>query len=209
VSPPGRPTPFATAARFRAWLEEHHAGEKELVIQLFKNHARTKGMGYAEALDEALCYGWIDGVRRSHDQDSFTVRFTPRKPKSIWSAVNIRHVARLEAEGRMRPPGRAAFQARIEERSRVYSFESKPLELAPAYARKLRGNPRAWKYFQAQAPWYRRTCQFWVMSAKQEATRERRLDTLIECSARGAPVGPLDRTNRGRARSRPKKEKRS
>jgi uncharacterized protein YdeI (YjbR/CyaY-like superfamily) len=169
----------------------HHGTEQELVVRLFRNHARERGMGYPDALDEALCFGWIDGVRRAFDEDSFTVRFTPRKPKSIWSTVNIRHVERLKAGGRMREPGLAAFARRTESRSRAYSFESKPLALAPAYEKRLRANRRAWAWFRTQAPWYRRTSAFWVMSAKREETRERRLAALIAHSARGARIGPL------------------
>jgi uncharacterized protein YdeI (YjbR/CyaY-like superfamily) len=199
MTPTTKPTPFRSARAFRAWLGKHHATATELVIHLFKTHASERGMGYAEALDEALCFGWIDGIRRAHDEDSFTVRFTPRKPNSIWSAVNIRHVARLEAAGRMRPPGLAAFARRTEKRSRVYSFESRNVELAPAYARRFRANRSAWSYFESQAPWYRRTSVFWVMSAKQDETRERRLGVLIDCSARGTPIPQLMRKPSARA----------
>src|SRR5580765_3208304 len=171
----GPPVAFANAAAFRAWLAKHHASEKELVVQVFKTSAAHRGLGHREALDEALCFGWIDGVRRSHDADSFTVRFSPRKPRSKWSLVNIRRVGELEAAGRMRKPGLAAFRARDENDPRRYSFESKPVALDPALEKRLRANGRAWRYFQEQAPWYRRTSSFWVMSAKREETRERRL----------------------------------
>jgi uncharacterized protein YdeI (YjbR/CyaY-like superfamily) len=184
------PTAFASAAAFRAWLEEHGGDTPELPLRLFKVHARDRGLTYKEALDEALCFGWIDGVRRSLDADSFSVRFTPRKPRSRWSAVNVRRAKELVAEGRMRPPGLAAFEARTAD-SAGYSFESRPAELPPAFTKRFRANASAWAWFQAQAPWYRRTCAFWVMSAKREETRESRLAALVESSARGIPVPPL------------------
>ena len=187
------PTAFRTPELFRAWLERHHDTERELLVRLFKVHASHRGMGYAQALDEALCFGWIDGVRRWFDEHSFTVRFTPRKPASIWSAVNIRRVAELEAADRMRPSGTAAFQRRTERRSRIYAYESEVVDLAPAYAEAFRANKRAWTYFEAKPPGYRRLCTFWVMSAKQESTRERRLGVLIEYSARGTTIPHLTR----------------
>ncbi len=157
-------------------------------MRIWKTRARDRGLGYAQALDEALCFGWIDGVRRALDADSFTIRFSPRKPRSIWSGINIRHVRRLEAEGRMRPAGRAAFRARDPKRSRIYSFESRFRGLPAPFRKRLRAEAAAWAFFTAQAPWYRRTASFWVMSAKREETRERRLAQLIECSAAGRPI---------------------
>jgi uncharacterized protein YdeI (YjbR/CyaY-like superfamily) len=185
------PTAFASAAAFRTWLAKHHASEPELIVRVFKTSASHLGLGYRDAVDEALCYGWIDGVRRSLDADSFTVRFSPRKPRSKWSVVNVRRVGELEAAGRMRKPGLAAFRARDENDSRRYSFESKPVALDPALEKKLRTNGHAWKYFQEQAPWYRRTSAFWVMSAKREETRERRLGILLDCCARGMRIPVL------------------
>ncbi|HKA90431.1 MAG TPA: YdeI/OmpD-associated family protein [Haliangiales bacterium] len=186
-----QPRAFASAAEFRAWLARH-AGEPELVVRLYKTHARARGMTYKEALDEALCFGWIDGVRRSIDADTFSVRFTPRKPKSYWSAVNIRRARELEAEGRMAPAGLAAFRDRAVARER-YSFESRVRELGPAETKALRARARAWAYYQAQPPWYRRTSAFWVMSAKKAETRARRLAQLIAASEKGEPIGPLRR----------------
>jgi uncharacterized protein YdeI (YjbR/CyaY-like superfamily) len=150
-------------------------------------------MTYRQALDEALCLGWIDGVRRSLDEASFSVRFTPRKPKSAWSAVNVARVGQLRAEGRMHPAGLAAFDARVKT---GYSHESRPQALAPAYLKKLRANARAWRFFEAQPPWYRRTCAFWVMSARRPETRARRLDVLISSSERQESVPPLKRPAR-------------
>jgi uncharacterized protein YdeI (YjbR/CyaY-like superfamily) len=180
----------STSASFRAWLERNHARATELFLRCRKTGAAGRGVTYREALDEALCIGWIDGVRRAVDEDSFSVRFTPRKPKSAWSAVNIARARQLEAEGRMHPAGLEAFRARVKPR---YSYESRPLDLAPAYLAKLRARPRAWRFFEAQPPWYRRTCAFWIMSAKQPATRERRLDVLIESSEQQKGVPPLRR----------------
>jgi uncharacterized protein YdeI (YjbR/CyaY-like superfamily) len=186
-----RPTSFASREAFRAWLEAHHASVKELLIRLYKSHARGEGMTYREALDEALSFGWIDGVRRRYDERSFVQRFSPRRAKSFWSQVNLKRYRELEAEGRVAAPGRAAFGARDRKTKGKYSFESKPLALAPVYARKLRAQPKAWEYFQSRPPWYRRVCAFWVMSAKKPETRARRLDQLITSSARGVVVGPL------------------
>ena len=162
-------------------------------MRCYKSHAKDKGLSYRQALDEALCFGWIDGVRRSVDVDSFSTRFTPRKPKSKWSAVNIRRAAELEAEGKMTEAGRKAFAARHANRSTHYSFEEKPRKLDAAGNRLFQANRPAWEFFQAQAPWYRRTSIFWVTEAKREETRRRRLAALIACSARGEPIGPLKR----------------
>jgi uncharacterized protein YdeI (YjbR/CyaY-like superfamily) len=162
----------------------------ELLLLCRKTAAAGRGVTYREALDEALCIGWIDGVRRSVDEDSFSVRFTPRKAKSGWSAVNIARARQLEAEGRMHPAGLAAFRARVKPE---YSYESRPRALAPAYLKKFRAHPRAWNFFSVQPPWYRRTCAFWIMSAKRAETRERRLDVLIRRSEQEEGVLPLGR----------------
>ena len=146
-----KPRAFRALTELRAWLVRNHAREKELFIRCYKNHAKHKGVTYFQAVDEALCFGWIDGVRRPIDQDTFNVRFTPRKPKSIWSAVNIKRARGLEADGRMHPSGLAAFRAREKSRMMRYSFESKPLDLDAAYARKLRKNRRAWTFFHARS----------------------------------------------------------
>lgn len=184
---------FPGVAAFRAWLERHHDREGELLIRCFKVHAADRGMTYPQAVDEALCWGWIDGVRRSLDEDSFSVRFSPRKPRSVWSAVNIKRARELDAEGRMAAPGRSAFEARRSARG-IYSFESKPTDFPPAMKRRLRSDARAWRFWSAQPPGYRRTATFWVLSAKQEPTRERRLDVVIASSARGERIPLLART---------------
>jgi uncharacterized protein YdeI (YjbR/CyaY-like superfamily) len=207
TTPPS--TPFRTPQAFHAWLEAHHADAAELVVRCFKTHAAGRGMTYSQALDEALCFGWIDGVRRSVDADSFSVRFTPRQEKSKWSAVNVARARVLEREGRMRPPGLVAFRKRSDGDSEApYSYESRPQELAPAYAKRIRANPRARAFYESQPPWYRRTTAFWVMSAKQEETRLRRLSALIACSEAGRPIDALARAPKtGRASARPKKKR--
>ncbi len=189
---PNSPTSFRTQAAFRAWLAKRHAKVAELIVRCYKVHAADRGITYAQALDEALCHGWIDGVRRSLDADSFSIRFTPRKPKSNWSRVNVAHVARLTKAGRMAQPGLDAFARRTEARSGVYSFERRD-ELAPAHLEAIRASRAAWDFYQRQTPWYRRTTAHWVMSAKLEGTRTKRLAQLIDCSARSEPIPPLDR----------------
>jgi uncharacterized protein YdeI (YjbR/CyaY-like superfamily) len=190
---PPLPRTFRSAAAFRAWLARHHARESEILLRCFKVSAVHRGVTYPQALDEALCFGWIDGVRRSFDAESFVTRFTPRRPGSKWSKVNIGHYRRLEAAGRVRPAGRAAFEARPAEHPVRYSFEERPTDLDPAFLRTFRANRDAWAYYQAQAPWYRRVSAFWVMSAKRPETRERRLARLMTDCAAQRPIKPLDR----------------
>jgi len=182
---------FATAAHFRAWLEARHGTAKELLVRCYKNHASDRGMTYAQALDEALCFGWIDGVRRRVDADSFSVRFSPRKLKSAWSAVNLRRVRRLQSAGRLRPPGLAALRTWKQRGATPHSYDSRPKALDRASLTKLRANRRAWTFFRSQPPWYRRTSASWVLAAKRPETRQRRLEALIACSARGEPIQPL------------------
>jgi uncharacterized protein YdeI (YjbR/CyaY-like superfamily) len=193
VPRPAPPTAFDSAAAWRRWLERYHATAEALVVRVRKSRVAAPGLGYREALDEALCYGWIDGVRRRIDEDAFSVRFTPRRPGSVWSAVNISRAEQLEAEGRMHPAGLAALAARTERRSRVYSYENREIALAESYARRFRRDRRAWGWFQAQSPWYRRMSAFWVMEAKREETRLRRLETLRSCSAEGKTIPLLTR----------------
>ena len=177
------PRAFKTPAALRAWLALHHRTHAELFVRCYKLHAARKGVTYPQMLDEALCFGWIDGVRRGIDDESHSVRLTPRKPRSIWSRVNVAHVERLTLAGRMAEAGLTAFAARTAERTGIYSFERAAVELAPGYARRFRAEKAAWKYFQEQAPSYRRLAIFRVMGAKREETRERRLRSLIRCSA--------------------------
>ena len=169
----------------------HHASRAELLVGFHKVGSGEASITYPEALDAALCFGWIDGVRTSLGAASYTIRFTPRKRDSTWSAVNLRHVRRLTAAGRMAPAGLTAFRERRRDKTRRYSFENRPRALAPAYARTFKAARRAWTWFEAQAPWYRRTATWWVMSAKQEETRLRRLATLIATCAKSRKIPPL------------------
>jgi uncharacterized protein YdeI (YjbR/CyaY-like superfamily) len=178
------PTSFKTQADWRAWLEAHHDASREILLRLFKVHAAHRGLTYKQALDEALCFGWIDGVARRLDEDSYCQRYTPRRPGSIWSRVNIGHVERLIKEGRMTPAGLAAYAKRNEKRTAVYSFENPPKILPPEMEKRFRAKKRAWAFYQEQAPWYRRTTAFWILNGKEEETQRRRLDALIACCAR-------------------------
>jgi uncharacterized protein YdeI (YjbR/CyaY-like superfamily) len=186
-----KPRAFASAKAFRAWLSRHHAKSEALLVCIFKTHARARGMTYFDALDEALCFGWIDGVRRRLDDDSFSIRFSPRRAGSIWSGINIRRAKALVKAGRMHAAGLAAMKARTTKRSRIYAYESRPKNLSPEYQREFQRNAPAWKFYRALPPWYQRNAAFWVMSAKQEATRARRLSHLIDCCARRVAIHPL------------------
>jgi uncharacterized protein YdeI (YjbR/CyaY-like superfamily) len=185
-----KPRSFASRAQLRAWLQRNHASVAELNLRLFKVHARERGVTYREALDEALCFGWIDGVRRAFDQDSFTQRFSPRRAGSKWSVVNRRRMRELQAEGLVAKPGLEAWQAASKQPA-GYSFECRPKALAKPYLQRLAANEKAHAYFQREAPWYRRTTSFYVMSAKQEETRQRRLERLIACCERQERIGIL------------------
>jgi len=191
---PGEPIHFATPAAFRAWLRRHHASAAGIVVRIARKHAAGAGISYSQALDEALCYGWIDGVRRRFDAESFTIRFTRRKPGSIWSRRNVEHAERLARTGRMAAAGLKAFAARTSARSGVYSFEQRPTRLTRAQLAIFRKQRGAWAWYRQEAPWYRRTSSFWVLSAKRAQTRERRLAILIACSARGERIPPLRRS---------------
>jgi uncharacterized protein YdeI (YjbR/CyaY-like superfamily) len=180
-----KPTFFRSPAEFRAWLEEHHATARELLVGFYKTDSGTPSITWPESVDEALCFGWIDGVRRRVDDHSYTIRFTPRKTGSVWSAVNIRRALALIDEGRMRPAGLAAFEARRENKSGIYSYEQRREGLEEPYQSVLRKNKAAWAFFQARPPSYRKAVGWWVVCAKKEETRLRRLGQLIECSARG------------------------
>ena len=176
---------FKTPPAFRTWLAANHAKAKELWIGFYKKNSGKPSITWPESVDEALCFGWIDGIRKRIDGDSYVIRFSPRKPDSVWSAVNIRNVERLIKEKRMTPPGLKAYQARKEYRSGIYSYEQRPAELVEPYAAKFKRNKAAWKFFQAQPPYYRKTLTWWIVSAKQEMTRLARLDRLIDASAKG------------------------
>jgi uncharacterized protein YdeI (YjbR/CyaY-like superfamily) len=188
------PAFFATSADFRAWLEANHKKAAELLVGFYKVGSGKPSITWPQSVDEALCFGWIDGVRRSLGPESYTIRFTPRKPDSNWSAVNIKRVKELEAQGRMSPAGLRAFERRSDDKSAIYSYEQRrDAALTEDYETRFRANAQAWAYFQTQASWYRRTAAYWVMSAKREETRLRRLEALIADSAAGRNIGPLTR----------------
>lgn len=177
---------FKTPAEFRQWFETHHATAKELQVRFYKKASGKGGMTYAEAVDEALCFGWIDSVVHRLDDESYAQRFTPRKPGSNWSNINVGHIARLKQAGRMHAAGLAAFAARSPAKTGVYSFESKTEpKLSAKDAKTFRADKKAWAFFSAQPPGYRRLSLWHIVSAKQEATRARRLNTLIVASAAG------------------------
>jgi uncharacterized protein YdeI (YjbR/CyaY-like superfamily) len=183
---------FATPADFRAWLEAHHAAETELLVGFYRRSTGRPSITWKESVDEALCFGWIDGVRRSVDAESYLIRFTPRQKRSIWSAVNIKRVGELIAEGRMTPAGLAAFERRTDDRSAVYSHERRhAAQLEPEQQARLEADAAAWGWFRGQAPSYRRAALHWVTSAKRPETRERRLVTLIADCAAGEKIKPL------------------
>jgi uncharacterized protein YdeI (YjbR/CyaY-like superfamily) len=189
------PTFFETPERFRAWLEEHHETATELLVGFYKKGSGRPSITWPESVDEALCFGWIDGIRRGIDDESYSIRFTPRKATSNWSSVNIARVAELEKEGRMRPAGRAAFERRSAARSGIYAYEQrKAARLDPDQQREFEsGNPEAWAFFSAQPPGYRQQAIHWVVSAKRPETRAKRLATLIDDSAAGRRLGRLTR----------------
>jgi uncharacterized protein YdeI (YjbR/CyaY-like superfamily) len=177
---------------FRDWLSRHHASEKEVWVGLYKKASGRQTLSWSQAVDEALCFGWIDSVSRRVDDERRMQRFSPRKAKSHWSKVNVAKVAELRAAGRMTPAGEAAFAARDEANTGRASFErDEPARFTPEQEAALRANAAAWEWFASAAPWYRRTATHWVISAKREETRARRLATLIECSATGLRVPPL------------------
>ena len=187
-----RPLFYPTPDEFRAWLEEHHEKETEVVVGFYKKGSGKQRMSWSQAVDQALCFGWIDSRLNSIDSESHMQRFTPRKRGSNWSKVNIAKVAKLKEAGLMRPAGLRAFEARSEARSGVYSFEQdEEAGLPPEFEQRLRADAAAADWFDSQAPSYRRTAVHWVTSAKRQETRERRMAQLIECSAAGRRAPPF------------------
>jgi uncharacterized protein YdeI (YjbR/CyaY-like superfamily) len=177
---------FKSAADFRKWLETHHSTAQELWVGYYKKSTGQPSLTWPESVDQALCFGWIDGVRKSLDEISYMIRFTPRRPRSIWSAVNIKRAQELIDQGLMQPTGLKAFQAREERRSGIYAYEQQRSDTLPEpYTQQLKNNKTAWAFFQAQPAWYRKKVTWWVVSAKKEETRLKRLDKLIEESANG------------------------
>ena len=193
------PTYFATPEDFRAWLEAHHDTEGELLVGFHKKGSGRPSITWPESVDQALCFGWIDGVRRRIDDHSYSIRFTPRKQRSNWSAINVRRVGELIELGHMRPAGLAAFERRSDDRTAIYSYEQrKGAKLDAAQERRFKANPSAWMWFQAQPAGYRRTASYWVISAKRPQTRERRLEQLIQDSAAGRTIRSLTRPSERR-----------
>ena len=186
-----KPKFFNTPAEFREWLEQNHDTTSELLIGFHKKASGKKSITYHEALDEALCFGWIDGVRKKLNETSYVQRFTPRKPRSIWSNINVGHVERLKKEGRMHASGLAAYAKRDAKRTGIYSFENEAATLAPAYEKKFRANKKAWDFFQKQPAYYKRLLIFRIMSGKKEETRLRRLDQTIDVSEKEQRLGLL------------------
>lgn len=170
---------FRSPTEFRKWLEKHHESADELWVGFHKRATGKPSLTWPESVDEALCVGWIDGIRKRIDDERYKIRFTPRRKGSVWSAVNIRRVGELKAEGRMKAEGLAAFEVRKENRSGIYAYEQRTAEIPEPYASELRKNRRAAAFFDAQPAWYRKQASWWIVSAKKEETRRKRLETLI------------------------------
>jgi uncharacterized protein YdeI (YjbR/CyaY-like superfamily) len=189
-----KPTFFPSSSEFRAWLEEHHGEPDELWVGFYKRNSGKPSITWPEAVDTALCFGWIDGVRKSVDEVSHSIRFTPRRRTSIWSEVNIKRVRDLTKLRLMQPAGLEAFGRREEAKSKIYSYEQrKTAKLGRGHEQQFRAHETAWRFFQAQAPWYRRSATWWVISGKKEETRQKRLAKLIEDSGRERTIPPLTR----------------
>jgi uncharacterized protein YdeI (YjbR/CyaY-like superfamily) len=182
---------FKTPAEFRKWLQQNHTSATELLVGFYKTSSGKPSITWPQSVDEALCFGWIDGVRKGVDDVSYTIRFCPRKATSIWSAINIRKVAELTKAKRMQAAGLKAFAARRENKSGIYSYEKRPSELGEPYASMLSKNKKAREFFDSRPASYRRAAIWWVISAKKEETRLKRAQTLISCSASAKPIPPL------------------
>ncbi len=191
---------FKNGSEFRAWLERNHHAVQEFWLGFHNQRSGKTSITYREALDEALCFGWIDGVRKSVSPSTYTIRFTPRKARSNWSAVNIKRIGELIKVGRVTSPGLAAFKNRRRGKA-GYSYETRPQKLDAAYLKQFKANPKARDFFSAQPPGYQRTATYWVVSAKKEETRLRRLATLMACSESGRRIDMLT--------AKPKKPKQS
>jgi len=185
---------FKTQKDFRTWFEKNHDKEAELWVGFYKKHSGKPSIDWPQSVDAALCFGWIDGIRKSIDEESYKIRFTPRKPRSTWSAVNIKKVNELKKLGLMHPAGLKAFSLRKDDKSVLYSYENRHKGLYAVYEKKLRANKKAWKFYQSQPPWYRHTSGWWVMSAKKEETRLKRLAKLIEDSENRRRIAQLIRS---------------
>jgi uncharacterized protein YdeI (YjbR/CyaY-like superfamily) len=183
-----KPIFFPSCEAFRNWLEENHQSQTELWVGFFKVSSGKPSMSWSQSVDQALCFGWIDGVRKSIDHERYCIRFTPRKASSNWSTVNINKVEELSSKGLMQPQGLNVFNSRKIDNFQQYSYENKPERFSDSYEKQFRSNKKAWAFFEMQAPSYQKTVCFWVMSAKQEATRLRRLDKAIDASEAGQRI---------------------
>ncbi len=183
-----KPTFFKTPSALRKWFEKNHDKEPQLLVGFYKKDSGKPSITWPESVDVALCFGWIDGVRRGVDEISYTIRFTPRRPRSTWSAVNIKRVGELTKQGLMKPSGLTAYAARKENRSGIYSYEQRTAELPEPYQQQLKRNKSAWKFFEVQPPSYKKAANWWVVSAKKEETRLKRLDKLIDYSAQSQTI---------------------
>ncbi len=185
------PVFFSSQKEFHDWLRKNHSKEKEISVGFYKRHTGKPTLTWKESVDEALSFGWIDGIRRSLGADSYSIRFTPRKPRSIWSTVNIKRASELEALGKMTPAGLEAFRKRDEKRTNLYSFERATVEFTPQQKREFKVNKKAWAFFQSMPPSYQKPATWWVISARKEETRTKRLQTLIDDSEHGRKIKPL------------------
>lgn len=194
-----KPRFFTSPDEFREWLEANHAQEQELWVGFHKRHTGKPSLTWPESVDCALSFGWIDGIRKSLGENSYAIRFTPRKPTSTWSAINIKRVAELSKLGLMHPAGLRAFAQRKGEKSGIYAYEQRQkAKLTQAYEKQFRANQVAWDFYQAQPNWYRRVSAYWVISAKREETRLKRLATLIDDSAHNRTIRPLTRPGKSK-----------
>jgi len=176
---------FSTQAEFRKWLEKYHKIATELIVGYYKVDSGKPSMTWPQSVDQALCFGWIDGVRKSIDKESYQIRFTQRKPASIWSAINIQKIEVLTRQGLMHPAGLLSFENRKENESKIYSYENEEVKFSPELTKQFKANKNAWEYFQSLAPSYRKYSTYWVMSAKQASTKQKRLNDLIADSQAG------------------------
>lgn len=179
---------FKTRSDLRKWFEENHETEKELFLGYYKVHTKKPSVTWSQSVDEAICFGWIDGIRRSINEESYHIRFTPRNPKSLWSAINIEKFKKLKKLGLIKQKGIDSFSKKKEEKSRIYSYERKNVELSEVFEEKIKQNKTAWEYFNNLAPSYKKMSIQWVMSAKRVDTQLKRLNILIESSAQNLKV---------------------
>jgi uncharacterized protein YdeI (YjbR/CyaY-like superfamily) len=196
-----KPTFFATPSKFRAWLKEHHAEAREVWVGFYKKDSGKPSITWPESVDQALCFGWIDGIRKSVDASSYTIRFTPRKPDSTWSAINIKRAKELAGQGLMSPAGLKAFEKRSDEKSAIYSYEQrKSAQLSAADSRRFRANSRAWEFYQSQPAWYRRTTAWWIISAKKDrdpGQAAQRSDPMLRARGKRCTVSTTEEVKGG------------